>query len=524
VATARPEAAWAPWALFAVLLLALALRVVHLAGNPPDLIPDELDLYNSMHSYVLTGHDIDGTRQLFLKSEAPFRKLPIYALAAYGSSLLFGNGPFGLRYPAAVFGAVAFAYGIMWHLTRRRDAALAAALVMATQPIFIHLARIAWETSAELPFLLGGVYFWLRAFDEDGNARRDLALGAILFALGAYTYPATWFYAVLLGGSILARNVARIRTRDGTLATGGAVLIWLVLIVPALWEWHADPSAQARYATISTFAGGVTPATLWQFVQNYAAHFRWSFLVTTGDPKPGTTWRYLAGFGAFSWWTVALAAAGCIGGLLGARTRSASLWLLWWLVIYPLGGALGNDGVPNATRTLAGAPAFPLFAALAVALIVDRVLAIRDTGLRRKVSATLAAVAALNVALSLALFLRAYFSVFPSMFPNAWTAGSRATFAIVRAEAPRFARLCFAVQAATNPARSYFRYYLADRTIPVFEPAIVAAPECNEPGTLFVADKPLQGPGLVPIAAALEPGGGIFSIVYGSTSSRALGR
>jgi hypothetical protein len=194
------------------------------------------------------------------------------------------------------------------------------------------------------------------------------------------------------------------------------------------------------------------------------------------------------------------------------------------MLIYPLGGALGNDGVPNATRTLGGAPAFALLAGLAVALIVDGVRTIRAARPRRIAGATLAAIAALVLALSLASFLRTYFTVFPATFPSAWAAGSRATFAVVRAEAPRFARLCFAVQTAFYPARSYFRYYLADRTIQVFEPAIVAAPECNKPGTLFVVDKLLQGPGLVPIAAVLEPGGGLFSIVYGAISSPAPAR
>src|SRR5271156_5024033 len=131
----------APWALLAILLLGLALRVYNVSGNPPELIVDELDLYNSAQSFALTGHDVDGSRLPFLWCSFT-RNPPMYALAGYISSLIFGNGPFGLRFPAVIFGLIAIAlmYFITLELTRRRDIALLCALFSATQPIFIHFS------------------------------------------------------------------------------------------------------------------------------------------------------------------------------------------------------------------------------------------------------------------------------------------------------------------------------------------------------------------------------------------------
>jgi hypothetical protein len=54
-------------------------------------------------------------------------------------------------------------HGIAFELTRRVDIALAAAFLMATQPIFVHFARVGWEPASELLFLLGGLLLMLRA-------------------------------------------------------------------------------------------------------------------------------------------------------------------------------------------------------------------------------------------------------------------------------------------------------------------------------------------------------------------------
>ena len=151
-------------ALGVILLFAAALRLYDIGGVPTELDADEIDLYNSAYSIAATGHDVDGTLLPYLYSPVT-RNPPVYAIAAYGSSLIFGRTPLGLRLPAVIFGVIAILllYGIAFELTRRVDVALIAAVLMATQPIFVHFARVGWEPASELPFLFGGVFVMLRA-------------------------------------------------------------------------------------------------------------------------------------------------------------------------------------------------------------------------------------------------------------------------------------------------------------------------------------------------------------------------
>ena len=139
--------------------------------------------------------------------------------------------------------------------------------------------------------------------------------------------------------------------------------------------WFFDEHTVSHTLDMATFAGGVLgePQSI-RFFANYAAHFNWSYLVTTGDPKPRITWRYLNGMGAFFGWVVLLAALGFAASARYIRPRWALVWTWLWLAAYPLGGALTNQGAPgtpNAPRTLAGAPVFCILAAVGIALLFD---------------------------------------------------------------------------------------------------------------------------------------------------------
>ena len=509
---------------FVILLVILAagfgLRIWDIANTPSELIVDELDLYNSIHSIARTGHDIDGTLLPFFYCSLT-RNPPMYAIAEYITSLFFGNGPFGLRLPAVIFGCIAIAlmYGIAYELTKRRDIAVTTALLIATQPIFIHFSRIAWEPASELPFLLAGIYVLLRVFDRpDGRiAGRGLALAAVLLGASAYTYAAAWFYAFVLGGAVFALNVPRLRSRSAAFKLTLAAAIWLIVAAPALWMWFGDGHPYARTARMATFQTGINPATMHQFASNYLAHFHWTYLVTTGDPVSGATWRYLAGFGAFFWWTVPLAVLGFIALKRFVRVRWMAVWLTWWLIMYPMGGALTNDGGPNAPRTLAGAPVFCILAAIGLAALFAIVWRVTAERARMPVLTTLRAACAIVLLLSVVLFSRFYFTTFDREYPNAWDSGTRSTFAVIRARLGDYDRLCFSVRSRWYEPEVYFRYYLYDRPTPAIDG--VDAPACFLPGTLMATDAPVEREGFKPLAATLEIDGGVFAVIAGRPRS-----
>lgn len=509
-------------ALVLVLLVGAGVRLYHLSVVPTELIVDELDLYNSAHSIATTGHDVDGTLLPFFYSQFT-RNPPVYGIASYASSLVFGKNAVGLRVPAVVFGliAVVLIYFIALELTRRRDIALVAGALQATQPIFVHFSRVAWEPAAEIPFLLGGVYVLLRVFrraeEADGAPVSfwGLALGAVLLGLTSYTYMAGWFYAVVLGGAMVLLNAQRLRDWGVWAKVLGAVVIWGLVSSAALWMWFLDPLTVGKTLRVATFAHGVSAQTLRVFLVNYFAHFRWSYLVATGDPQPGTTWRYLNGFGAFFSWVVGLAVLGLAFGLRYVGGLWARVWLCVWLAVYPLGGALTNEGAPNAPRTLAGAPVFCILAALGFAVLYSLAGSVGPERFRRVAAAGVRGIFAVAAVVSLVFFSSFYFTRYVHQNSNAWDSGTRAMFAAVRSRHQQFDRVCFSVRQAWYGIDTYTRFYLDD--VPIQKVDDVSDPACFGPGTLLVTDNDhrVSRAGFTPIARIADVDGDPFAVLSG---------
>lgn len=498
-----------------VLLVGAALRFYDLSGVPTELIPDEVDLYNSAQSIVTTGHDVDGTLKPFLAGSFT-RDPPMYAFFGYASSLVFGRNPIGLRVPAATFGVISIAliYGIAFELTRRRDIALVASFVQATQPIFVHFSRVAWEPASELPFLLGGLYVLLRATRRN-YPLKEIALGAFLLALTTYTYMAGWFYALLLGGGLMLVAAWHSRSRRAWVGGLVALAIWCVISAPALWMLLGDPLTHGKIDRIATFANGVSWQTIGIFFSNYAKHFHWSYLVTSGDPQPGRTWRYLVGFGAFYWWVVAFAVVGLFVVPRYVSGRATQLWLWLWFLAYPLGGALTNEAVPNAPRTLAGAPVFSVLAALGFAALLDAAQVAAPQRLKRASRPAVAVLFIANAALSVVLFASFYFTQYVHVYSNAWSSGSSALFAAIRARSTEYTRLCFSVYPAWFATDVYFRFYLSD--VPLQQIENVTDPLCYRSGTLIASDwdDPITRAGFTELTRIEDVDGNPYAVLYG---------
>jgi 4-amino-4-deoxy-L-arabinose transferase-like glycosyltransferase len=484
--------------LLLILLLGAILRLYHLSSVPSELVVDEIDLYNSAHSIATTGRDVDGQLHPFLYARFT-RNPPLYALAGYASTLVFGKTPFGLRFPAVLFGlaSIALLYAITLELTRREQIALLAALMMAIAPIFIQFSRIAWEPASELAPLLGGIYLLLR--------RRPL-WAAMLLGLTSYSYMAGWFYALVLGGPLLVLYAIRSYSRRAWMAACAAGVLWCVVSLPALWMWFFDYSTSARTARIATFADGISLGALKTFALNYLVHFRWSYLAVTGDPQPGLTWRYLNGFGAFYWWLIPLAALGVLVTFRYVRSRALAWWVCWWLLAYPLGGALTNEGAPNAPRTLAGAPVFCILAAMGLTFLLDRA---------RFKQWIVRGLFALAATFSLVWFCWIYFVQFVHGDSNAWYSGSRAMFETLIAHREGFDRVCFAVLPAWYDTDAYARFYLDDDGLRWIDD--VNDPLCSQPGTMLAVDPQhlVVREGFEPIATIRDVDGAVFAYISG---------
>ena len=332
------------------------------------------------------------------------------------------------------------------------------------------------------------------------------------------TYMAGWCYALLLGGAILVFNLRRLVRWPGPLVLTGACAIWLSIAAPALWMWFFDEHTVSHTLGMATFADGISASSIHTFFVNYGAHFNWSYLVTTGDPKSGITWRYLNGMGAFFGWVVVLAGLGLIASLQYIRPRWALAWTWLWLAAYPLGGALTNQGVagtPNAPRTLAGAPAFCVLAAIGIVLLFDLARSLRPPSVARITNLGIRTVFTTAVLFSTIYFARFYFRSYVHQNSNAWFSGTGVLFATILDNRDSYTRVCFDVRPAWYPLPTFARFYLHDVPLRVING--VNDPNCRLPGTLTAVDSDhrLVLPGFRTLAKIQDVDGNPFAILNG---------
>ncbi len=511
---------WLPLAL--ILLLAAGLRLYDLSGVPTELSADELEFYNSAASFATTGHDVDGQRHLFFFSANPGRNPPIYSISEYPFGVLLGPSPFSLRLAAVIYGllTVWLLFVLVRQMTQRDDVAALAALFAAVAPILVHFSRIAWQPACELPFLLGGLYGLSRglAIGESGAAPaplrvRWLIAGAVLLGLTAYTYMASWFYALVLGGALTGFSAIFAPSPRHRRTAVLAYALVLIVAAPALYEIFIDPETAGRTARIATFRFGMTLPALRTFAMNYLAHFKWSYLAVDGDPIPGVTWRYLNGMGAFYWWIVALAVVGAVGSFTKIRSIVWRCWLWVWLLAYPFGGALTDEGAPSAPRTLGGAPVFCVFAAIGAVVLLDWTRSLRRRQARVVATAALTLALASVVGVSTVRFAVFYFTQYVHRSSNAWDSGTAATFAFIRAHLAGHPTVCFSLRPAWYALNVYTRYYLSGEHV-VIVPS-VDAKLCKQSGSMIVTDTdhPPADPRIARIARIVDVDGNGFADV-----------
>ena len=506
--------------LLAILIFAAGLRLAFLWRDAPPLFADEIEQYVSVHSIATVGVDIDGQLQPFLDCRLG-RNPPIYGIVGYLSTLLLGNSPFGWRFPAVLFGliTIVLVFGIVRELTRRDAIAYIAALLFAIEPNQIHFSRIGWEPATVLPFLLSGIWFALVALRDVRQPMHTpvLIAGAVALGLCPYTYPVTPLYAVLLVGSLLLVKRAVFcddRNRRKLLAAGS---IAGAIASPGLWMACSDPHTIERSGRVFTFANGVTGPALCTFAHNYASHFSWPYLFATGSFDP----RYLNGYGALHWWYGPLIVVGAIYAGRYVRSRALCCWLWIWLVGYPLGGSLTNDGVvPHPTRTLAGMPIFCIFAAIgAYAALVEIGRLLRDTNMRRRIRRSAIAIFGALVLGSTWSFCFYYFGTYPIASSAAWESGAREAFAAIRIRETGYERLC-TIGFDYWHLESLERYFLANTPLVLIEG--LNHPECRAPGTLLLATSELHIPGFYVVNVTNSLDGKLFAVLE-ARASKAMG-
>ena len=237
-----------------MLALAFVLRIVDVGGSPLATHADELAGLVGIEN-IRTGR-----APLVPFFDLRVEYLPLYGLLESLSTWIFGTSAFGIRLPAVLLGVVSVA-ALRWfayELTESVALADGAAAVFAVLPWAIDVSRLGWENAAVFPFLLGGLAALSRGLRR-GDDRAIVASG-LLCGIGAYSYRAEAFDAVLLGAALLAINAQRTRRHGGGLIAAGA--LGAAVVAPLAIAVARAPHFFWRDANIATFGHGYTPGGL----------------------------------------------------------------------------------------------------------------------------------------------------------------------------------------------------------------------------------------------------------------------
>ena len=459
-----------------ILLLALFLRTYDLSNNPPELFSDELINYTSAKSVIETGKDLHGRLIPYFTDTVELRP-PIYGYFAYASSIILGENTIAIRAPAVFFGLITIiaVYLLAFEFFEDRRAALLSAFFMAIIPWHIHYSRAGWEPAAFLPFLLLSSDFFIHGINNNKKYLVALAFG--LFTLTIYTYQAAPLYSFIFLFSLFLINYQYFLREKKLLLV--SVIISLILVSPYIWTVDNEYMMYARAKAISTFSSGLNSESLSIFAHNYISHFKPAFLFISGDPNL----RHGAGVGTIYWIMLPLILIGIIQLIKSDIPRRYKIFIAIWILIFPLGGSLTNDGVPHATRTLPGAPVLCILSGIGFGAIFNFIKP--KTGKEIFSYAFTAIIIVLSL-LSLGHFARNYYYEYPKRSYLYWDYGHKDVFSKINSIQDNYKRACLQNLNYWNELQ-LIEYYLKDTHLEIIKD--LDDPKCLQSGSIIVLKK-----------------------------------
>jgi len=389
------------WAVAALVLLALLLRVPFLESMPNTATADELDFASNLTT-IVTGHGPG----FFGFDWTPEPAMSVYLMV--GSWKLFGMTLFAERLVSAVFTTLAV---IPFYALARRAASAPAAFLAAVLFIgarwYILFSRSAWNNGHIVLYMLLAAWLLTLAL-EKGRIIYWAGWGASLALLlyGYFSGRVVVLALVVYLLIVLARRAFGPGTRNWrSIVGGGAVAAVVGIIVFA-------PEASYILAHYDTFNGRTSSVLIFnqtpppgQNIASVLANQSWnavrSFVLMDGSLEGGTSGRYKApGDGWLDPLSTLLFLAGLVLSLF-SRNRRQTIVLWWCLFLIPL--AITQT---LTTRTPDGARGLPAVAPmfLFVALALDRLLLLRIVAFRWMQQGMLG-VAALVVAFNMWTFV-----------------------------------------------------------------------------------------------------------------------
>lgn len=389
--------------LIFIFLLGIFLRFYNLGSFPVSLHRDEAFLGYNAFSLLKTGKDISGVLLPFHTESFLYSPLG-YSYLTIPFIYMFGLSEFSVRFPSALFGAltVLLTYFLVKRIFKKHEEpligvlsttntlALLSAFFLAINPWHINLSRTATENIIVTFFIVAGLIFYLISAKK---GLKYLIASFVIFSLTLFIYQAPRaFLPVFIPIMVLVFNNNRQLIKKKIMLSA----LYLVFIIAPLVFVLLSPQLSLRIRTLSIFNNNLTQLVINEqiandgsaglpyivtrvfhnkvigygnlFIENYFKHFSFDFLfLDKGFPD-----RYkVPGMGLLYIFELSLIILG-VSYLLNKHTK-IGIFILFWILVSPLGSALTFDDVPNLQRTVFAVPAYSILSGLGLLIFLKLV-------------------------------------------------------------------------------------------------------------------------------------------------------
>lgn len=428
--------------MIVIFLLAAFLRFYQIGNNPASLYWDEVAIALDAYSLSETGKDMNNMSmwQPVFGSYGDF-KAPVLIILSSLSVRLLGMNAFAIRFPMAIISlfSTLIAYYLVKellafdkHLKKKYQLLpLLTLFILAISPWPVHFARIAFESSLSVFFLLLSLWFFLKGIK---GKNYWILLSVIPALLGLYSYyslrvivPLLVFFLTLiffkkicpkkiltlllamalfvLATLPILRSPYYARSQDYRLNNDNLIRKQRVIEESSqyLERYQSNPVAKLIYHRY-IFWGR-------DFLQNFSSHFSLDFLFINGDPNLRQHSGYWGEF------FLVLMPVYFFGLYLLAKNLNSktSRFLLVFLLLSPIPASMVYE-VPHASRAIYLFVPFSIIIAWGLAELFNYLTKIKNQAYRKLLSYGVILVILLNAG----FYYLDYFIDYPKRSSAAW--------------------------------------------------------------------------------------------------------
>ena len=366
--------------LYLIIAISVFFRIWKLDKVPIELFGDEVDAGIQAYSILKTGKDVfSNPYPVIFHSFSEYRlPLQIYSMAV--TIGLFGMTEIGVRLASVIFGVLSI-FGVYFLAKEliNRKVAIIAALFLSISPWHLQFSRQANDSGFILPFLLFGLWFFIKGLKK----YRYMVISSMLFSLSFYGYATSALFTPLLV-LFLFFIYRKTFLNYGMKKIAALAFVVLLVLIPYL-NASIKGSTTGRFSYISTFndenikkdsAGKLLISTspvsrlfynnkslaLSKVITNYLNSYSTNFLLTLGDPDLRNS---VGAMGELYYFDIVFIIIGVFFLLTKNYRKDKKIMILFtWLLISPVPSSLTSDGASHAARLILMLPPLIIFSAV----------------------------------------------------------------------------------------------------------------------------------------------------------------